>query len=280
MPDFIFASQADIEVVEGEVSALEQNKQDLTEKVSAIEEADKANTDKYTSVKAVVDYVEPLKNSVSNGKSLVASAITNKGVTTAADASFDTMATNINSIKLGSGNATADKVLSPYTFTNSTGEEQTGTIPSKAAATITPGTTNKTISAGQYLSGTQTIAGDANLVAANIKSGVSIFGVTGTLTAQDLGGTVLKSVTKTLTLSRTGTNCGLTNAQRAGLYSIQVVSSETGGAVAGFYYTGAASVPLSTSQHSAGFYYSDNTISAQSSTVSNGSATLTFYYFE
>ena len=37
--------------------------------------------------------------SVSDGKALVASAITGKGVTTAQDATFDTMATNIGKIK-------------------------------------------------------------------------------------------------------------------------------------------------------------------------------------
>lgn len=49
----------------------------------------------------------------------------------------------------------------------------------KSAATITPGTSNQTIAAGTYLTGAQTIKGDANLVAGNIKSGVSIFGVSG-----------------------------------------------------------------------------------------------------
>lgn len=53
----------------------------------------------------------------------------------------------------------------------------------KAAATITPGTTNQTISSGTYLSGTQTIAGDADLVASNIKSGANIFGVSGSFTS-------------------------------------------------------------------------------------------------
>ena len=52
-------------------------------------------------------------------------------------------------------------------------------IPRKAAATYTPGTADQTIEADQYLSGAQTIKGDANLVAANIKSGVSVFGVDG-----------------------------------------------------------------------------------------------------
>lgn len=50
----------------------------------------------------------------------------------------------------------------------------------KAAATYTPGASDQTIAAGQYLDGAQTVKGDANLVAANIKDGVSIFGVTGT----------------------------------------------------------------------------------------------------
>ena len=53
----------------------------------------------------------------------------------------------------------------------------------KSAATYTPGTSDQSIASRQYLSGTQTIKGDANLVAGNIKSGVSIFGVTGTYTS-------------------------------------------------------------------------------------------------
>ena len=50
----------------------------------------------------------------------------------------------------------------------------------KTATTYTPTTTNQTISAGTYCSGAQTIKGDSNLTAGNIKSGVSIFGVNGT----------------------------------------------------------------------------------------------------
>lgn len=50
----------------------------------------------------------------------------------------------------------------------------------QGAQTYTPGTTDQAISANQYLTGAQTILGDADLVASNIKKDVEIFGVTGT----------------------------------------------------------------------------------------------------
>lgn len=58
---------------------------------------------------------------------------------------------------------------------------ETHQLTTRGAQTIKPGTADKTIPAGTYLTGAQTIQGDANLVAGNIKSGVSIFGVTGTM---------------------------------------------------------------------------------------------------
>lgn len=61
-------------------------------------------------------------------------------------------------------------------------------VTKKSAATYTPGTSNQTIAASQYLNGAQTIKGDANLVAGNIKSGVSIFGVTGNYAGSSSGG--------------------------------------------------------------------------------------------
>jgi hypothetical protein len=62
----------------------------------------------------------------------------------------------------------------------------------------TPGTTDQTIAANQWLAGQQIIQGDANLVAANIKKGVSIFNVAGSYEAAlDTNSAILKVVTST-----------------------------------------------------------------------------------
>lgn len=78
------------------------------------------------------------------------------------------------------------------------GVKVTGNIQSKAAATYTPGTTDQTIAGTQYLSGSQTIKGDANLVAGNIRYGVSIFGVSGNLALPTIS---QDSTTKVLSIS-------------------------------------------------------------------------------
>lgn len=81
-------------------------------------------------------------------------------------------------------NVNTTGLISVFT-TQNTGYVRGGTktitkrLTTQAEQTITPGTSDKTIASGQYLTGTQTIKGDANLVAGNIKSGVSIFGVAG-----------------------------------------------------------------------------------------------------
>lgn len=61
-------------------------------------------------------------------------------------------------------------------------------LPTMAATTYTPTTEDQTIDSGLYLTGTQTIKGDTNLTASNIKSGVSIFNVLGTYLGESGGG--------------------------------------------------------------------------------------------
>lgn len=71
----------------------------------------------------------------------------------------------------------------------------------QAAKTWTPGTSNQTLASGQYLTGTQTIKGDANLKAANIVKGVSIFGVTGTAETGGSGGNTPEPCTVNFNIS-------------------------------------------------------------------------------
>lgn len=80
-----------------------------------------------------------------------------------------------------SGKITATNSSEGYLASGSVATKQ---LTTQAAQTITPGTSNKTIGSGTYLTGTQTIKGDSNLVASNIKSGISIFGVSGTYTGE------------------------------------------------------------------------------------------------
>lgn len=74
-------------------------------------------------------------------------------------------------------------------------------VTKKSAATYTPGTSDQSIASGQYLNGTQTIKGDSNLTAGNIRNGVKIFNVTGSYAGSSSGGSSLRLQTKTATPS-------------------------------------------------------------------------------
>lgn len=95
---------------------------------------------------------------------------------------------------IATGDATAAHVLTGKTFSNASGAGISGTMANNGAgSTITPTTTDQPVAAG-YWSSANTVKGDANLTGANIKSGTTIFGVAGTLTA---GGTYSAAVPKT-----------------------------------------------------------------------------------
>ena len=114
----------------------------------------------------------------------------------------NTFAQRISKITTGydtsDATAAAAQILAPYTAYGASGKI-TGTIPTQQGKTITPGTSNQTaISAGNYAAGNIVVEGDADLIPGNIKSGVSIFDVAGTLQASSL-----KMLTQELTnLSR------------------------------------------------------------------------------
>ena len=77
------------------------------------------------------------------------------------------------------GNATIADVLDGKTFSSDVGTGLTGVMPNHGAANYTPATTEQTITAGYY-NGSGKVEGDSDLITGNIKSGVGIFGVTGT----------------------------------------------------------------------------------------------------
>lgn len=115
------------------------------------------------------------------------------------------------------GTAVASEQATPVIEVSSDGlitatagdKSATKQLTTQAAQTITPGTSNKTIASGKYLTGTQTIKGDANLLSKNIKSGVAIFGVSGSYTGS--GGTSniqtqhITSESEPITISGSGT---------------------------------------------------------------------------
>ena len=125
------------------------------------------------------------------------------------------------------GTTSADKVLAGETFSTENDTDLVGTMPNKGAVTQslsangsltlprgyydsikvtqslttkgattwTPKTTDQTIASGTYLTGTQTIKGDSNLISSNIKEGASIFGVNG---SYKFGTNLVKSGTLTV----------------------------------------------------------------------------------
>ena len=81
---------------------------------------------------------------------------------------------------------TADQVLANAKYMTSEGELASGSIETLSVTTYTPGADGVTIpSSGKYCDKDITVEGDSNLVSGNIKKGVTIFGVSGSMESGD-----------------------------------------------------------------------------------------------
>lgn len=105
-------------------------------------------------------------------KELIKTAIQGKGQSFSGTETFSDYATKIGNIS-NECNATPAHILNGITA-YSGGGKMTGTIPLKTAQTFSPSTSTQTITAGQYLSGTQTI----NPVVGTAYTGVVVDGYT------------------------------------------------------------------------------------------------------
>ena len=148
-------------------------------------------------------------------------------------------------------------------------------VTKRSAQSYTPGISDQIITSGQYLTGNQTIKGDANLVAGNIKSGASIFGVAGTYVGSGgSGGGIqaqhITSASDTITISGSGT----VKVWGYGYYSSGMYTKTTYAFVGDGYYT--ASSYGTPSKHSATFgINADGTLSGLPSNVSTIDALIT-----
>lgn len=111
------------------------------------------------------------------------------------------VSTGTNTLTLSKTISVTPTVTAGYVASGTAGNSSvslTASVTTKGAATITPTTSDQTIASGTYLTGAQTISGDSNLQAAYIKSGISIFGVAGSLTSAAVS---QDASTKVLTIS-------------------------------------------------------------------------------
>lgn len=139
----------------------------------------------------------------------------------------------------------------------------------KSAQTYIPSTNDQTIASGQYLSGAQTIKGDSNLIASNIKKGVSIFDVLGTYEASggSSGGLAMKSGTTTSGTIETG----LSNIKLIIIYKGSLSAT---GLIQGVYITDEDTLHYTYCSQYSSYFKTCAVSTSTASSVSGGTFTL------
>ncbi|XID95781.1 hypothetical protein ACF3MZ_15190 [Paenibacillaceae bacterium WGS1546] len=134
-----------------------------------------------TTAKDAAGAITELFTNVSDGKTAVAAAITDKGVPTAADDTFAEMADNIGEIPVGpdtsDATAVAGDILASKTAYGAAGTKLTGTMADHGNMLFTPGPTAQTIPAGKHGGGGQVAA--VTVPADKVLAGTTIAGTTG-----------------------------------------------------------------------------------------------------
>jgi len=137
-------------------------------------------------------YASQATKAVSSGSATAPSTITGTSAS---------ISTSTNTITLTKTVSVTPSVSAGYVSSGTAGNSSvslSASVTTKGATTYTPTTSDQAIASGTYFTAASTVKGDANLVAGNIKSGVSIFGVSGSLSAATVS---QDSTTKVLTIS-------------------------------------------------------------------------------
>lgn len=137
----------------------------------------------------------------------------------------------VSIMDISDSTVTADKLAKGVTAYDKAGEKITGTMEASSAPTlqektVTPSTSAQSITADNGYDGLSkvTVNGDANLTSDNIKSGTSIFGVTGSY-----AGSSPNLQSKSVTYTSNGTATITPDADYDALSSVNVTVNVSGG---------------------------------------------------